>query len=89
MVKADLIERAVAETGLSRKEARAAVEGVFAALSAALQRGERTVVRGFGSFSVRARRIGMARNPRTGEPVPIPPGRVVRFRPGLDCFESD
>lgn len=89
MVKADLIERAVAETGLSRREARAAVEGVFSALAGALRRGERTVVRGFGSFSVRPRRVGMARNPRTGEPVPIPPGRVVRFRPGRDCFESD
>lgn len=89
MVKADLIERAVAETGLSRREARAAVEGVFEALSAALRRGERTVVRGFGAFSVRPRRTGMARNPRTGEPVPIPPGRVVRFRPGRDFFGSD
>ncbi len=89
MVKADLIERAVLQAGLSRREAKVAVEAVFNTLSGSLLRGERVVVRGFGSFSVRARRTGMARNPRTGEPVPIPPGRVVRFRPGRDCLASD
>lgn len=86
MVKADLIEQAVLEAGLSRREAKATVEAVFDTLSASLQRGERVVVRGFGSFTVRSRRMGLARNPRTGEAIPIPPGRVVRFKPGRDCF---
>lgn len=88
MVKADLIERAVLEAGLSRREAKATVEAVFDTLSESLRRGERVVIRGFGSFTVRSRRVGMARNPRTGEPIAIPPGRVIRFKPGRDCFAA-
>ncbi len=82
MVKADLIERSAAATGLRRKDCRASVEALFEQVSAALVRGERVVVRRFGILHTSPRKTGMARNPRTGEEVPIPPGRMVRFRTG-------
>ncbi|MYK80801.1 MAG: HU family DNA-binding protein, partial [Acidobacteria bacterium] len=44
-------------------------------------RGDRVVLRRFGMFHAAPRRTGVARNPRTNEPVGIPRGRVVRFRP--------
>jgi DNA-binding protein HU-beta len=50
----------------------------------ALARGDRIELRGFGIFSVRPRKTGIARNPRTGAAAVIPPGKVVRFRLGKE-----
>ncbi len=82
MVKADLVARTCAATGLTRGEARLAVESVFHAVADAMVDGNRVVIRRFGTFLVTPRKTGMARNPRTGAPIPIPPGWVARFRPG-------
>lgn len=46
----------------------------------ALQEGDKVVVQGFGSFHVVMRKSKPARNPRTGEPVLIPPRRRVKFK---------
>ena len=81
MVKADLITRATEAGELEAPAARRAVEALFGSLAAALQRGDRVVLRRFGVFHAAPRRTGMARNPRTGETVGIPRGREVRFRP--------
>ncbi len=82
MVKADLVARTYAATGLNRSDARLAVESVFHAVADAMVSGDRVVIRRFGTFLVTPRKTGMARNPRTGAAVPIPPGWVARFRPG-------
>ena len=49
-----------------------------------MKRGERIELRGFGVFVVKPRKVGVGRNPRTGEPAPIPLGRAVRFKPGKE-----
>lgn len=82
MVKADLVARTCAATGLNRNDARVAVESVFHAVADAVVQGDRVVIRRFGTFLATPRKTGMARNPRTGASVPIPPGWVARFRPG-------
>ena len=51
-------------------------------ISSTLAAGGRCEIRGFGSFSVHIRKAGIRRNPRTGEPVPIPEKRVPHFKPG-------
>ena len=81
MVKADLVTRAMEAAGLEGPVARRALDALFESLSGALQRGDRVVLRRFGALRAAPRKTGMARDPRTGEPVAIPPGRVVRFRP--------
>ena len=43
-----------------------------------------TELRGFGVFTVKPRKTGIGRNPRTGEEVSIPPGKAVRFKPGKE-----
>jgi DNA-binding protein HU-beta len=50
----------------------------------AIKDGERVTLVGFGSFSVVRRASRTGRNPKTGELVPIPPRRVVKFRPGKE-----
>ena len=84
MVKADLITKVMAAANLEGPLARKAVEALFESLAAALERGDRVVLRRFGVFRAAPRKTGAARNPRTGEPVGIPRGRVTRFRPAPD-----
>ncbi|MDE0394360.1 MAG: HU family DNA-binding protein [Gammaproteobacteria bacterium] len=81
MVKADLINRAAEATDLEPWVIRDAVDVLLESVGAALERGDRVVLRRFGLFHGAPRRTGVARNPRTNEPVDIPRGRVVRFRP--------
>ena len=84
MVKDDLVNRAVEATGLERWVIRDAVDALFEGVGAALERGDRVVLRRFGLFHAAPRRTGVARNPRTNEVVPMPRGREVRFRPATD-----
>ena len=73
-----------AKTNISRTKAEQAVETVFESLKNALGRGQRIELRKFGVFSVKPRKTGIGRNPRTGEEVSIPPGKAVRFKPGKE-----
>lgn len=85
MNKADLILTA-AKVVSTQTEAKAAVNRVFDAMRKALQDGDKVVVQGFGSFHVVMRKGKPARNPRTGEPVIIPPRRRVKFRMAKDLL---
>ncbi len=84
MIKLDLVNAVVNRTSASRAKAEQAVETVFEALKKALVAGQRIELRRFGVFSVKPRKTGIGRNPRTGEEVNIPPGKAVRFRPGKE-----
>jgi len=81
MIKADLVKTVMEVTDLPHGKAAEAVNAIFDALREALARGERIELRGFGVFLVKDRKRGVGRNPRTGEEVPIPPGKTVRFKP--------
>jgi len=82
MIKSDLVEKVMAETGLSKPEAQKAVNALFEGMKEALLAGERIELRGFGVFQVKDRKRGIGRNPKTGVEVEIPPGKTVRFKPG-------
>ncbi len=85
MNKAHLIQ-VVERVVSTRKEASAAVEAVVRAVQHALRSGEKVVISGVGSFHVKMRKAKIGRNPRTGQTVPIPPRRAVRFRTSKDLF---
>jgi DNA-binding protein HU-beta len=84
LIKQDIVHHVIERTGLPRTKAEAAVDTVFEGLKEALTAGERIELRGFGVFSVRARKTGIGRNPRTGTEVSITPGKAVRFKPGKE-----
>ena len=84
MIKVDLVNRIVARTGVSKTKAEQAVDTIFHSMKQALKRDDRIELRGFGVFSVKPRKTGIGRNPRTGSEVSIPPGKAVRFKPGKD-----
>ncbi len=81
VTRAQLTEAVYQEVGLSRNESAELVESVLAEMSNALVRGEMVKLSSFGSFSVRQKGQRMGRNPKTGEEVPIPPRKVLVFRP--------
>ena len=84
MIKLDIVNAVVSQTGVTRTKAEQAVETVFEAMKTALGKGERIELRRFGVFNVRPRKTGIGRNPRTGQEVSIPPGKAVRFKPGKE-----
>jgi DNA-binding protein HU-beta len=84
VIKVDLVNRIVARTGVSKTKAEQAVDTIFDSMKQALKRDDRIELRGFGVFSVKPRKTGIGRNPRTGSEVSIPPGKAVRFKPGKD-----
>ena len=84
MIKVDLVNQIVARTGVSKTKAEQAVDTIFESMKQALKRDDRIELRGFGVFSVKPRKTGIGRNPRTGSEVSIPPGKAVRFKPGKD-----
>lgn len=84
LIKQDIVHHVIERTGLPRAKAEAAVDTVFEGLKDALAAGDRIELRGFGVFSVRPRKTGIGRNPRTGTEVSISPGKAVRFKPGKE-----
>ena len=84
MIKVDLVNEVSRLADITKVKAEVAVDAIFDAMRLSLQRGERIELRGFGVFLVKPRRRGIGRNPRTGQEIPIPLGRTVRFRPGKD-----
>jgi DNA-binding protein HU-beta len=84
VIKVDLVNQIVARTGVSKTKAEQAVDTIFDSMKKALKNDDRIELRGFGVFSVKPRKTGIGRNPRTGSEVSIPPGKAVRFKPGKD-----
>jgi DNA-binding protein HU-beta len=82
MRKQDLI-RAVAKE-ISKPESQVAdvVNSVFVTIQQALADGDEVAISGFGTFRVVERPAREGRNPQTGKPMMIGPGRSPAFRPG-------
>lgn len=89
LIKQDLIQRVVERTGLPRTKAESAVDAIFDSMKQTLITGERIELRGFGVFTVKPRKTGIGRNPRTGAEVSIAPGKAVRFKPGKELHLLD
>jgi integration host factor subunit alpha len=81
LTKADIVAEVYAQGLLTKAEAADAVERSLDLIKEALATGEEVLVSGFGKWSVRAKTERRGRNPQTGDPLTLPPRRVVTFRP--------
>lgn len=88
MTKSELVRQVAAETGLSLAETERAVDSVFDTMIASMNEGKRIELRGFGVFEVREYDGYMGRNPKTGEPVSVPPKRLPFFKMGKYALEG-
>jgi DNA-binding protein HU-beta len=84
MNKAELIDAISAESGLSKADAKKALDGFVSATSTALKAGDKLSLVGFGSFSVSKREARTGRNPQTGKEINIAAKNVVKFKAGAD-----
>lgn len=89
LIKADLIDQVALAADLTRVRAEMATEAVIESFKEALLSSQRIEIRGFGVFIIRPRKRGIGRNPRTGQEVPIPPGRSIRFKPGKEIESTE
>ena len=82
MAKADLGEQVAEVLGrrVTKKDRGRVVDAFLDTVKDALARGDHIQIRGFGTFKVRHRRAQAGRNPKTGEPVEVPPRDVPVFK---------
>jgi nucleoid DNA-binding protein len=81
MTKADIVDQISERTGLTKKDVAETVD-CFLKCGREGALGKATTSRsgGFGTFRVKDRKARIARNPRTGEAVPVDPRRVPVFK---------
>ena len=82
MNKTQLIDAVADKAGLSKVDAKKAVEAFVESVTEALQNGERVALVGLGTFAVAEREARTGRNPQTGAIIEIPAKKVVKFRAG-------
>ena len=82
MTKKDLVELVAKKGNFTNKAAREAVAAFLNGIRDSLKRGEKVVITGFGTFSVRKRAARPGRNPKTGERITIQARKAPGFTPG-------
>ena len=88
MNKPDLVRHVAGETGMSRSTAEAAVDAMLSGIAGSLARDEPVGLFGFGTFAARHRPARTARNPRTGETIPVAASTTAVFRPGKSLRDA-
>ena len=81
MNKTDLISLTAENTGLTKKDTERVVNAMLDAITAAMARGEKVQLSGFGAFDIKDREKRIGRNPHTKESIEIPATRVPVFKP--------
>ena len=81
MNKTDLIAAAAEKSGISKKDAERVLNAAIDTVTAALVRGEKVQLSGFGIFETKEREARVGRNPRTKEAIEIPATRTPAFKP--------
>lgn len=83
MIRSELIQKLADENpSLTLREVEMIVSAIFEEIIAALSKGDRVELRGFGAFSVKKRDARIGRNPRTGESVQVEEKHVPFFKAG-------
>lgn len=84
MTKKDIVLKITDMTGIKQVDVKKIVQKTFDVIVDALEHDEKVELRNFGVFKIKERKARFGRNPRTGESVPVPPRKVVIFKPGLE-----
>ena len=82
MNKNEFVAAIAEKSGLTKKDAEAALNACTAVVTDALKAGDSVQLIGFGTFEVRERAARQGRNPHTGETIEIAAAKVPAFKPG-------
>jgi nucleoid DNA-binding protein len=88
MTKKEIVRSISDELGLPQQQVKQIVQKLFTELIETLAEDGRIELRNFGVFEVKVRAARSARNPKTGEQMPIPARSVVTFKPGKEMEEQ-
>ena len=80
MNKTELIAAVAESAGLSKKDTERVVNAALDTITAALCKGEKVQISGFGTFEVKDREARVGRNPHTKEAIEIPATKVPGFK---------
>ena len=82
VTKKELVDRVAKRTKTNRVVVKQILQDFLDGVIAEIGDGNRLEFREFGVFEVKQRAARMAQNPKTLEPVHVPPKRAVKFKPG-------
>jgi DNA-binding protein HU-beta len=82
VIKSEFVDRVASRTGLSKKDAGAAVDAFIEVVRDALTSGEEIQFTGFGKFYVQERGARSGINPQTKSKIDIPASKVPKFSAG-------
>ncbi len=88
MNKAELVNVIAEKSGLTKVDAKKALDAFINVSKNALQKGDRISLVGFGSFSTMTRPARKGRNPRTGSEITIKEKKIVKFKPGAELIKD-
>ena len=88
MTKSELILKITSKNSyLYHKDVYKIIDTLFNCVTKALKDGDRIELRGFGTFTTKLRNARIGRNPKTGDPVAIPPKKMPFFKMGKSMKE--
>ena len=87
MNKTEFINAVAEKSGLSKVDAKKAVEAFVGTVSSELKEGGKVALLGFGSFSVAEKSARKGVNPKTKQPIEIPARKSVKFKAGAELTE--
>lgn len=82
MNKTELIDAVAESAEISKTAAGRAIDGMLAAITKALKKGDQVTLVGFGTFAVKKRAARQGRNPQTGETIKIKASKNPSFKAG-------
>jgi integration host factor subunit alpha len=80
LTKAHIAKALFAKNIFTKTESAQVIYTLFELIKQFLQNGENVLISRFGKFSVKEKRQRIGRNPLTGEPITLPPRKVVTFK---------
>jgi len=88
VIKSEFVEKVSDRTGLSKKDAGAAVDAFIEVVQSSLSNGDEIQFTGFGKFYVQERSARTGINPQTKEQIKIPATKVPKFSAGSSLKNS-
>lgn len=86
MNKTDLTNKIATGAGLSKADAKKALDAAIDAISEALKADDKVTLVGFGTFATSVRPAREGKNPLTGQTIQIAEKKVVKFKAGADLI---
>ena len=88
MTKTDLVNAIAEKTGLTKADVARSLDAMMESISEGLKKEGKVTLTGFCTFVAKKKEATTARNPRTGEVVPVPAKMAVTIKAGSKLKEA-